>query len=314
MKRIFLSIILIALSAAISFAENPSVLYMIGGATEGSWDWAKATEMMPVSGQDEVYSWTGNLSASDFKICAEKDVNWSGTVPFYRPTYANCEISKNGVADSKVVYTTSPDDKWNVVDAGQYTITINITTLTISATYLGAIPKEPIVTETLYLIGGAAPCGWDINNLTPCDKKENNVFVYNGELKADYLQASLTQYDWNAKFIVPVDFTTLPQADGNINGVCMIPNTGLKNNEFNYTTDHTKAWKIEEEGNYTLTFDLNNWTLTVSNNVESGVSELVTDKNAPVEYYNLQGVRVEDPANGLYLVRKGGKVSKVMIK
>lgn len=302
MKRTFLSIILTALCATISFAENPSVLYMIGGATEGSWDWAKATEMMPVSGQDGVYSWTGNLAAGDFKICAEKDVNWSGTVPFYRPTYNNCEISKEGVADSKVVYTTSPDDKWNVVDAGQYTITINITNLTLSASYLGASVKSPIETETLYLIGDAAPCGWDINNLTPCEKKENNVFVYNGVLKQGSFQASPTQGNWSARFIVP---TTKD---------CVVPSTGLKNNEFDYSADHTNTWQVAEEGTYTVTFDLNNWTLTVSNNVESGVSELVTDKNALVEYYNLQGVRVEDPSNGLYLVRKGGKMSKVMIK
>ena len=37
------------------------------------------------------------------------------------------------------------------------------------------------------------------------------------------------------------------------------------------------------------------------------------DENAPVEYFNLQGVRVENPANGLYIMRQGSKVAKVIL-
>ena len=37
------------------------------------------------------------------------------------------------------------------------------------------------------------------------------------------------------------------------------------------------------------------------------------DLNAPVEYYNLQGVRVENPTSGLYIRRQGNNVSKVVL-
>lgn len=43
-----------------------------------------------------------------------------------------------------------------------------------------------------------------------------------------------------------------------------------------------------------------------------GVEGIEIDENAPVEYYNLQGVRVENPANGLYIMRQGDKVVKVI--
>lgn len=301
MKRIFLSIIVIALSATISLAENPSVLYIIGDLN--GWNWDNATEMQSVSGMDGEYSWTGNLEAGDFKIYAQKNPTWDGSVPFYHPTYNGCEVSQAGVASNEVVFTTEPDNKWKVTEAGQYTITINITTLTISATYLGAPVKSPIDTETLYLIGDI--CGWNMDNPTPCVKKDKNVFVYEGELPAGSFQATPVKggSNWGAKFIVPTS-------------ECYITKAGLTDYEFDYSAAHGNSWKVDaaEAGKYTLTFDLNKWTLNVKYNVESGVSELVTDKNAPVEYYNLQGVRVEDPANGLYLVRKGGKVSKVMIK
>lgn len=43
----------------------------------------------------------------------------------------------------------------------------------------------------------------------------------------------------------------------------------------------------------------------------SGVeSAIADDVNAPVEYYNLQGVRVAEPAQGLYIIKQGNKVSK----
>lgn len=40
----------------------------------------------------------------------------------------------------------------------------------------------------------------------------------------------------------------------------------------------------------------------------------IEDADAPVEYYNLQGVRVANPQNGLYIVRQGNKVSKQIIR
>ena len=48
----------------------------------------------------------------------------------------------------------------------------------------------------------------------------------------------------------------------------------------------------------------------------SGVDGIntVDDDNAEVEYYNLQGVRVADPTPGIYIVRRGRKTAKVVIR
>ena len=53
--------------------------------------------------------------------------------------------------------------------------------------------------------------------------------------------------------------------------------------------------------------------------IEFAISTAITDinvdnANAPVEYFNLQGIRVENPANGLYIRRQGNKVEKVYVK
>ena len=47
----------------------------------------------------------------------------------------------------------------------------------------------------------------------------------------------------------------------------------------------------------------------------AGVDNVVVDEqnNAPVEYFNLQGVRVENPTRGLYIKRQGNKATKVIL-
>lgn len=52
----------------------------------------------------------------------------------------------------------------------------------------------------------------------------------------------------------------------------------------------------------------------VTSGVYDSVDDIVIDENAPVEYYNLQGVRVDNPENGIYIRRQGSKVSKVLVK
>lgn len=48
---------------------------------------------------------------------------------------------------------------------------------------------------------------------------------------------------------------------------------------------------------------------------DSGVADIVIDENAPVEYYNLQGVRVANPAQGeLVIIRQGSKAIKSIIR
>ena len=55
--------------------------------------------------------------------------------------------------------------------------------------------------------------------------------------------------------------------------------------------------------------------INVYYNDPSGVNDIVAeDSNAPVEYYNLQGVRVANPENGLYIRVQGKKATKVLVK
>lgn len=46
----------------------------------------------------------------------------------------------------------------------------------------------------------------------------------------------------------------------------------------------------------------------------TGINGISSDVDAPVEYYNLNGVRVSEPADGIFIRRQGSKVSKVVLK
>ncbi len=53
----------------------------------------------------------------------------------------------------------------------------------------------------------------------------------------------------------------------------------------------------------------------IKGNESSAITDIEVDsnENAPVEYFNLQGVRVENPSNGLFIRRQGTDVTKVIL-
>lgn len=63
----------------------------------------------------------------------------------------------------------------------------------------------------------------------------------------------------------------------------------------------------------------NNWDNNGNNNYKiavktpTAISGTGADASAPVEYYNLQGIRVENPAGGIFIRRQGSSISKVML-
>lgn len=52
----------------------------------------------------------------------------------------------------------------------------------------------------------------------------------------------------------------------------------------------------------------------VYSTTQTGINGIDSDLDAPVEYYNLNGVRVSEPADGIFIRRQGSKVSKVVVK
>lgn len=114
---------------AISIVSNSvppfSKLWLIGDATPGAWNLNNASSMTVSPTDPFVFTYTGPLVSGEFKIATALDFN----AAFYRPSSDHPALSA-----TDVVLTKSPDDKWQITSAtaGNYKITINMRTLTIS--------------------------------------------------------------------------------------------------------------------------------------------------------------------------------------
>jgi hypothetical protein len=74
----------------------------------------------------------------------------------------------------------------------------------------------------------------------------------------------------------------------------------------------TYAWVVAP-GTYSIVADFANMTVTLAQ--PSGVEAVTEELNnvAPV-YYNLQGMKVTEPTSGIYIVVRGTKVTKEIIR
>ncbi len=97
-----------------------------------------------------------------------------------------------------------------------------------------------------------------------------------------------------------------------------IANPDLYRNYLEFTLDTEKSvwvgFKKDVNAPAFWWWAFRNLTLERQVNGGSGVADIVVDENAPVEYYNLQGVRVANPEKGIYIVKQGSKVTKQVIK
>ena len=84
------------------------------------------------------------------------------------------------------------------------------------------------------------------------------------------------------------------------------------------TTLSLPMWTLVTEDDIALTYATKNTVISLMYDIDdanSAIDNIVADDaNAPVEYFNLQGVKVQNPENGLYIKRQGKTVEKVVIR
>ena len=227
-------------------AEN---VYIVGDATPNGWSIDEPTKLEKVS--QYIFKYEGELVNGELKACLQTG-DWG--VSFIRPAFGGCKIDKNGVESDEFVFTTNPDDKWQVTESGQYRLTFDLEHWTIKAEVLGNEPdpgKEAIEAENVYIVGDATPNGWSIDAPTQLQKQSQYVFVYEGKLVKGEMKACLQTGSWDVPFIRP-SFAN-----------CRIDSKGVENPDFVFTANPDDKWKVEEEGDYRLTFELKAWTLSV---------------------------------------------------
>ena len=93
-------------------------------------------------------------------------------------------------------------------------------------------------------------------------------------------------------------FTVLKDTEISVSGIQVIVNG--------------QVVEADTNGNYTFNASEAETKVVLCDDA-TGIEEVGVDANAPVEYYNLQGVKVANPENGVFIKKQGNKATKVVL-
>lgn len=193
----------------------------------------------------------------EFKFSATTDFGQSGLF-FYSSTGSAPYTS------TEVIFASEVDNKWELKqnECGKaYKIAFDIT-----KDNEKMFMKPFAGYETLYLVGDAAPGGWDLGNATAMSASPDNpyIFTWSGTLNAGELKISCDkQSDWNGAWFMPDKNGKEPTGDAE--AMFFVDKS---DNDFKamYTDVDINSvdmkWKITLEGTYLIT--ANSLTETIS--------------------------------------------------
>lgn len=314
--------------------QNFSCIDWIGGEVEIFYDFNNKTIRFGV-GLNLIYLNLWNNTNNTIEVCSMQETTESGVYSCsVRVNRGNNNISFNFSKDKELSELYSPATNEKIFFTGDtYSSSFKVTENAGSATstvweidsfeggYLyftidlnrkTLVVEQYIIEDCVYLVGQFT--GWatpDINNEEFYQnyrlmKNENGI--YSGTFYIDAgefifrIYADLTGWDGGDSYGVgvediPVDFE-------------------FNNNEFFGSTvvEGKGAWNfLDWAGGYVrFEFDKEKMLLLMYKVTETGVEEL-RQENGDVEYYNLQGIGVVNPDNGVYIKRQGGKTTKVVL-
>ena len=294
---------LLLFAAGAMMAVSASAQWAVVGSY-CDWSFQKATTF---SGEGEELSCEIEHFTTDFKIVDITNDNWDiqyGTATPIEIGKSYVLDGKNGGADPSNTFFAG-----NVIAVNNAVVKWNPTTFTLTVT--GDAEEQVTDGSIIYLIGD--PNGWNINDGS-MTLKSISEDVYQGtfDLAAGngiYFRFYTALGNWagdgalpsvgplpNDNTNVEVEFT-----DGVFNGTCQ-PGKG--------------SWQLAtwDGGDLTMKVNLKDWTVTFTVGSEDAGVESIIDANSPVEYYNLQGVKVNNPQNGIFVVKQGNKTNKVVVR
>jgi hypothetical protein len=255
-----------------------------------------------------VFYYNAWLKTGNFKFILENtDDSWL-------PTW-------NKADDTHIVKRASgsdPDNKFSILTAGNYSITVDTTTLTISIVPMTETAE--ISFNTVFMVGDATPNGWDIANATELTKSSTNPyeFSYSGAMSIGEFKLPVNRNSgWGQDFFMKVSDTQMalqksPDSKWNIT------ETG------NYTIDintQTLAISIQKQTTTTSRFP-NDESITLKSTIVSSTLKVNNLNSVSYKIYNLSGLKVTDGISegeninvsslgkGIYLLNVNNQVFK----
>lgn len=263
----------------------------------------------------------GNNPTQPFTVYFRNDVNWSNPHIHY---WGQSESSWPGVKMSNHYgnvwkYTVPAGTTGLLFNAGDGNPTKTsdftaipdhlYTTNGDQGVYQDITPSYP---QTLYLIGNVEGAAWNTAKGTPSTGTEG---IYSYQVKIDDTDGGYGYFAFATKLgstwevVNSGDRFGATSADLFISSGQTLP---IVKYAVNVNAAESKSWKIQS-GTYSVVADLAKMQLTVSRTTDRPVIEADENNDCEIEYYNIQGIKVENVTKGLYIKRLGDKVTKVYV-
>ncbi len=272
--------------------EYPAAIYMVG--YNGAWDPETPTE---ISGENGVYSAKDvEFTNTEFKLSTAKGTWDEFNAGVYGVESTPIEIG------AEVALKKGYSNNITIATAGTYDVVVNLENMTLT---LNGVVNYP---EVIYAIGDVNGLSWATSEGVAFDHKgdgiyEGSLFVDNSDNGYGYFQFATTLgADWDA-----VNAGTRYGATEN--NQLVEPNIAY--NMTNNWAGGTQSWKCAE-GKCNIQVDVVNCTMTILE--FTGIEGISIENNGSDVYYNLQGMKVDNPQNGLYIKVNGTKASRVYVK
>lgn len=275
---------------------TPAPLYILGD--QNNWDAAAPTEFVYDS-ENGVYTHKLVDAPYGFKISTAKG-DWDA--------FDGAGFHIDGALQANTVtplLSGAPGNGGNITLAmpGDYTIVVDLNNMTIEAKGTATVTAP----DQFFVIGQLSIGAWDPSKGVELTK---NGYIFEGDVAMAGGYFSFTE-----KLSPVAGNAGWSQMGQRYGAATSDQETHLNSplpfmkgeNAFNIV-DYT-----EYPQNVHFVVDFEKMTVTIS--TATGVEDIAVDAAAPAEYYNLQGIRVAQPESGkLYIVKKGDKVSKMLVK
>lgn len=270
-------------------------LAIIGGATPGGWEIGDGLLMLPDSENPDVFNFTGYLKAEEeFKFTAGRD--------FSDPTLEYRNESSDPYDVSKLVQGGgATDNKFKVKESANYNVVCNLADMTVSVAK-AEYQENPIRFNALFLVGNATDGGWEIADgtlMTWVGGTDPFKFTYSGDLKEGEFKITSNRY--NGSWDCPWFFAGVDEA-GNIDYSKISPDG-----------NGDRKWQVAAAGRYNIETDLLNGSFAITNAPQNAIEAVDADIAGTPVYYNLQGMIVSNPSNGIFIKQIGDKITKVIL-
>lgn len=292
MKKILLFSAGLMTAMAIN-AEVAQTLYLIGEPA-GGWDTSKGLEMTKTA--DGVFEINVDLGGKNsFGFVKTIGGDWdSFNSCRYTPAAAST-VPQMG--ENEMFYTGDTTDySWDL-GAGKYHFKVDTNSmkfiLSEGSGGGGDDPTPPVVKDDLFFVG-------EVNDWQFLDEYkmsvEGNIYTYTTGVVRGGISFKLSDRNWkNAYTTRDKDMTPGKTYE-------VVTGDGLPDMAFSSDIEDAE-----------LVLDIENKTLSVRGT--AGVDNVSADfDDVPAEYFTISGVKVTNPGPGLYIVRRGAKVTKEYIR